>query len=201
MCTPGDASLTWNVRGPAGRNGRNGRNGRDGAPGAPGTPGTPGAPGSNGAPGAPGAPGANGAVADFATHEIRGADLASPLTSVLTENLPAGNFVVLVKLNYVFASDGPDTSDGFASGSCTLSDGSATDTATAFQYVRGTSAGQGSEEGEAPMSLQLTLSETVGTTVSLSCSEPTGATTMGLINDADLDAIEVDQVVGSASNF
>jgi hypothetical protein len=188
VCDAGDSRITWNVRGPAGPRGAKGRRGSVGATGATGASGTN---GTNGAPGANGA----GALVDYSSQLARGIGLGFPLTNFLTENLPAGSFVALAKLVYQFDSDGPSTSDGFASGSCTLSDGENVDTASASQYVEGSTGGQGSEEGAATMQMQLPLTETTGTTVSVSCTEPTGATTMAVVSYADLDAIQVSQMI------
>ena len=193
-CHKGDSTLTWNVRGPVGKAGEKGRNGRTGATGPTGTTGATGANGTDGASGAP------GAVADYSSQETRGLGLASPLTNVLTENLPAGNFVVVAKLVYQFDGEGPSATSGFASGLCTLSDGAASDTASAFQYVQGSSAGQGSDEGQTTMAMQLRLTESAGTTVSVSCAEPTGATTFAVVIDADLDAIQTSQIISTPNN-
>lgn len=200
-CHTGDSKLSWNVRGPAGANGATGATG---ARGATGTAGTNGANGTNGTNGANGTNGTNGAVAVYTTQEVRGAGeelIGASAPIILTENLPAGDYVVNAKLNYEFASDSSSTSNGFATGTCTLNDGFADDPSQASQYVEGTSGGEGTAEGESPMSMQLVLDETVGTTVQLTCAPPSGATTVALIYDADLEATEVNQISGTPSGF
>jgi hypothetical protein len=92
-CAHKDARMTWNARGPAGRDGREGHDGRDGPEGRPGPPGPRG-------------------PSDAYSSETGG---TTPLylpgdqrtVTVRTVSVPAGSYLVLAKLELVNANAGP----------------------------------------------------------------------------------------------
>jgi hypothetical protein len=125
-CTVLETALDWNQIGPVGPAGPQGPQGSQGPKGDPGTNGrdgqggADGAPGSTGPQGPPGVPGPPGASDAYSAHLDGFYAINNPATTLLTLQLPAGNYAVSGKA-VIYNEDGdPQTT------SCRLSTGDVT---------------------------------------------------------------------------
>jgi hypothetical protein len=151
----GQARLSWNTQGHAGRNGANGKNGTNGKNGA------------NGKNGTAGINGTNGVVAVYAASGSALVELTGKKgVTVLTKTVPAGSYIVSVKTVVSSTATAPVR----AASACELQDGSpgALDTAG---WDTGLVSDSGSFIGEATLSLQAVVSVKATTVLSLVCSD------------------------------
>ncbi|MGD0453645.1 MAG: collagen-like protein [Solirubrobacteraceae bacterium] len=153
-CKRGQARLSWNTQGPAGRNGANGRNGATGKTGPTGKNGTNGINGSN------------GAVAGYSASEPAFMEFTGKKeVTILAKTVPAGSYIVSAKT--VLSSSA--TLGIRAAGVCELLDGGA------VVDTSGWDAGLVQESakyiGEATLSLQAAVSVKATTVLSLVCSD------------------------------
>jgi hypothetical protein len=175
QCGAKDKRLTWNRSGPAGPAGPAGAVGKTGATGATGATGQTGQTGLTGPPGPPGS--AAGAVAGFSVAQAADSDvsLTSSAQTVLTLSLPAGSFLVDAKV-VVSAAITPPASPAFIEADCTLTDGSATD--SAFSIAPTEPAGS-IVRAVTTVPLEIAVTADGSSTTTLSCSEPLGSTQNG----------------------
>lgn len=157
-CKRGQARLSWNTQGPAGRNGANGKNGATGKTGPGGKTGAQGLIGPSGAVG-------GYAASEPASVEFTGKKEAARVT-VLTNTLTAGSYLVFAKT--VVSSSA--TSPTRAAGVCELLEGTAPiDTSgwdTELAMVL-----SGSYISEATLSLEAAVSLKATTALSIVCSD------------------------------
>lgn len=97
-CARKDKTLSWNQQGPQGLPGATGSQGTQGPRGAQGPEGTPGAPGQQGPQGPPGAAGQQGPAGPSNTFATTASGYtllsASSETTVMSETVPAGSYVI-----------------------------------------------------------------------------------------------------------
>ncbi len=153
-CKRGQARLSWNTQGPAGRNGANGKNGATGKTGPTGKNGTNGTNGNN------------GAVAGYSASEPAFTEFTGKKeVTILAKTVPAGSYVVSAKT--VLSSSA--TLGIRAAGVCELLNGGA------VVDTSGWDAGLVQEStkyiGEATLSLQAAVSVKATTVLSLVCSD------------------------------
>jgi hypothetical protein len=155
VCKRGQARLSWNTQGHAGRNGANGKNGTNGKNGA------------NGKNGTAGINGTNGVVAVYAASGSALVELTGKKgVTILTKTVPAGSYIVSAKTVVSSTATAPVR----AASACELQDGSpgALDTAG---WDTGLASDSGSFIGEATLSLQAVVSVKATTVLSLVCSD------------------------------
>jgi collagen triple helix repeat protein len=100
-CGIGEQALNWNQVGPTGPIGATGQTGPTGATGATGATGGPGATGASGPAGATGADGAAGPSDLYFTSDLGEIILTSETKTVITRNVPAGNYAIFAKLSLI----------------------------------------------------------------------------------------------------
>jgi len=170
-CGAKDKRLTWNRSGPAGPAGAVGAVGKTGATGATGQT------GQTGLTGPPGPPGSAGAVAGFSVAQAADSDvsLTSSAQTVLTLSLPAGSFLVDAKV-VVSAAIVPPASPAFIEADCTLTDGSANDSAFSIAPTEPTGS---IVRAVTTVPLEIAVTADGSSTTTLACSEPLGSTQNG----------------------
>jgi hypothetical protein len=199
-CAAKDKKLSWAKQGPAGPRGATGAagpKGATGAKGAAGAKGVPGIQGVQGIQGIQGPPGTNGSVAGY--HVAQSTTPVSLTSSgshtVKTLALPAGSFLVDAKSGVDAALVSAPTNP-FIDVSCTLTDGSAKDTSGAIVPTEqvGTI-----WEADTTLPLQIAVTSSSATTVTLACARLGGANQSpnpdaisGVIN-----AVQVSSISGS----
>ncbi|MGH2849100.1 MAG: hypothetical protein ACRDLP_00615 [Solirubrobacteraceae bacterium] len=184
------------LKGARGKSGAAGTAGAPGAFGATGPAGAGGAAGSAGSSGAAGAAGTNGAVAGFVASHAAAIDFtagtSSSPTTILTKNLPAGDFVVSAKTALVASTTTSPTSGSYVNDTCQLADGSASD-----QAVWNTSFSSesllGTFSASDTLPLAISVSSASTNTVTLSCwLESSSGASFG--TQAELSQIQAVQV-------
>jgi hypothetical protein len=164
--------------------GRTGPTGPTGKTSATGKTGATGRTGATGYTGKTGANGANGAVAGFYTQQggtpiyITGNGAGNPAT-ISQKALPTGNFLV----NATVQVDMNAASTGYGSVSCTLVDGSSTQSETFTSSLGALSAGSFGASGSIPLSIAVS-SPAAASTATVNCMTLAGSAT-----DLSIDAV------------
>jgi hypothetical protein len=156
-CKKGDKKLSWNQKGPAGPTGP------AGSAGAAGTNGT------NGTNGANGTNGTDGAVAGWSTTHAASVNITADtaLTPIASKFLPPGSWII----NGSVTLTGSDTaaSPQAADSTCQLVDGAATSQEATWSSPEG--AVFLFKLAETTVSMQMALTTTTQTTLSLKCED------------------------------
>jgi hypothetical protein len=173
------------LRGNHGNTGNTGASGPQGPSGAVGTAGAP------GAPGVPGAPGANGAVAGYsASHDFPSIDITKGgEIPVLSKTIPAGHYLVSVKVLALAESEG---STGSVEPECELDEEGKT-----IDYSQATATlskfGVGTYVGAATLTMVDAVNTSTSTTLSVNCETTANSTPEPrkvIVNVARLQAVQ-----------
>lgn len=152
-CAKHDKKLSWNKQGVQGAQGLQGPQGQAGKDG------------TNGTNGINGTNGTDGAVAGYSATQAGSVDFTgASAKTILTLSLPAGSYIVQAKT----APSAAATGAGYFNDSCTLSDGSATDTTQvstaltleALFYIADQAA-----------SMEIAVTSATASTVTLACTD------------------------------
>jgi collagen triple helix repeat protein len=169
-----------------------GNHGNRGNTGASGPQGPSGAAGAAGAPGTPGAPGANGAVAGYsASYNGTGIDITTGgEIPVLSKTIPAGHYLVSVKVLVVAESSGGNT--GSVEPECELDEEGKTIDYSQATATLPLSTGVGFS-GAARLALDDAVNTNTSTTLSVNCetfANSTLATHKVVAVEARLQAVQ-----------
>jgi hypothetical protein len=158
QCKRGQARLSWNTQGPAGRNGANGKNGATGKNGSN---------GKNGTNGTNGTSGTNGAVNGYSASGPESvAFTGGKEATILTKSLPAGNYIVTAK---TVLSATATTTGIRAVAACELLDGGPPLDRSGWDAELAEDSG--TSIGETTLSLEAAVSLKATTVISLVCSD------------------------------
>jgi hypothetical protein len=172
-CSKGDAKISWNKAGQRGSTGKNGTNGKNGNNGNNGN---------------------NGAVAAFTTAPLSATvnfTTAGLLTqkTILSLTLPAGDYAISANTTATLSANAVTNYDV----NCSLVDGATND------LVAGGGTSESNGHGDVNLAMNIDVSETATSTVSIECYNATTTPAAGFnlfANSAAISAVQANSVSG-----